>query len=113
MLNIQIQKDNAEYFLKMSGHCGYSEEGRDIVCAAASILCLSLVSLLENDESKLKEPPRIIVEKGLGEIAFHPKEEYSKEFSGAFLAIETGLELLEKAYPEYVSIISAKKPNQI
>ena len=99
MLNIQIKKDNAEYFLKMSGHCGYSEEGRDIVCAAASILCLSLVSLLENDESKLKEPPRIIVEKGLGEIAFHPKEEYSKEFSVHFLQLKQGLSFLKKPIP--------------
>lgn len=108
MLNIQIKKDNDEYFLKMSGHCCYDEEGRDIVCAAASILCLSLCSLLENSENKLKESAKINVEKGFCELAFHPKEEYSDEVSGAFMIVETGLKLLEENYPENVSISTRK-----
>ena len=106
MLNIRIKIENDEYFLKMSGHCGFDEEGKDIVCAAASILCLSLCNLLENSENKLRESAKITVKKGFSEIVFHPKMEYSKELAGAFNTIETGLRLLDENYPENVSIIT-------
>ena len=104
MLKVNIEKENGKYLLEMKGHCGYDIEGRDIVCAAASILCVTLCSLLEDKQGMLEESPRIIVENGLSEIAFIPKERYADELAAVFETVEKGLRLLADNYPDYVSI---------
>ena len=104
MLKVSIEKQNGAYLLEMRGHCGYDSEGRDIVCAAASILCITLCNLLEEKEGKLEESAKIIVENGLSEIAFAPKERYADELAAVFETVEKGLRLLADNYPDYVSI---------
>ena len=68
----------------MSGHAGAGEPGRDIVCAALSILMYSLVASgaegrVERGEAELLLPDRDV------DVAF------------------CGFRLLAESYPEYVS----------
>lgn len=70
--------------LRMSGHAGAGEPGRDIVCAALSILMYSLVASgaegrVERGEAELLLPDRDV------DVAL------------------CGFRLLAESYPEYVS----------
>ena len=50
---IVFVKDGKYTGLKVSGHAGFEEEGKDIVCAAVSVLTLNLANSIEhfcNDE---------------------------------------------------------------
>lgn len=48
MIDVVVFSDNSRYIgLKVSGHAGYGEEGRDIVCAAVSILTLNMANSVE------------------------------------------------------------------
>lgn len=71
-------------WLRMSGHAGAGEPGRDIVCAALSILMYSLVASgaegrVERGEAELLLPDRDV------DVAL------------------CGFRLLAESYPEYVS----------
>lgn len=38
----------SQYGIQVDGHAGYGEKGKDIVCAAVSVLAQSLISSLES-----------------------------------------------------------------
>ncbi len=48
MINVVAFAENGKYTgLKVSGHAGFDEEGKDIVCAAVSVLTMNLSNSLE------------------------------------------------------------------
>ena len=106
MLRISIEKNEKEklFKLRMHGHCGFDIEGRDIVCAAASILCLTLVKVLEENSEGLSYA-KVDIKKGACDIAFIPEREHLRFFDDTFATVETGLRLLEKRFGENVEIV--------
>lgn len=50
MMLIQMNKNGMQMHLHIAGHAGYAERGKDIVCAAASMLAQALVAALEGVE---------------------------------------------------------------
>ena len=49
MINVVAFAENGKYTgLKVSGHAGFDEEGKDIVCAAVSVLTLNLANSIEH-----------------------------------------------------------------
>ncbi|MCM1286520.1 MAG: ribosomal-processing cysteine protease Prp [Acetobacter sp.] len=107
MLKIYIEKNtkNEKYRLKMKGHCGYAEEGKDIVCAAASILCLTMGQVISDNKDKLEEKPRIVNHNGHCIVEWKPKKEYEGALNNSLYTIKQGLRLLEHTYPTYVKFI--------
>lgn len=48
MIHVQIAKKNRECIrVTVKGHAGYAEEGRDIICAAVSILMVNTANSIE------------------------------------------------------------------
>ena len=48
MIKVDVVRDNEGICeVKMYGHSGYEDSGRDIVCAAASTLMINSINLLE------------------------------------------------------------------
>ena len=44
MIKVNIEKnDDVYYFLKVSGHADFDEYGKDVVCAAVSVLAQTLI----------------------------------------------------------------------
>ena len=86
--------------LTVSGHAGYAEKGKDIVCSAVSILTYTLANKLDEDRAEglsadLSEGRSII------ECEAPAKDLIIRnDFRQTLL----GLELLEESYPQYVSI---------
>lgn len=92
MIKIESEKDR----LRVSGHAGYAEVGKDIVCSAVSILVATLVESLkkqnENIKYKLEEGNLILYKQELGSS--------EKLLLSSFLI---GIDMLEDMYPEYIT----------
>lgn len=104
MLNVKIEKNNEEYRVKMKGHCNFAKEGKDIVCAAASILCVTLGQVLQENKNKLIEQPYIKIRNGQSIIIWKPKKEYEHVINNSLYTIVAGFRVLEHHYPDYIKI---------
>lgn len=45
---IKKTKDDAPYFFEVSGHAGYADPGKDIVCSAISALTITFANSMES-----------------------------------------------------------------
>ncbi|MBQ9228767.1 MAG: ribosomal-processing cysteine protease Prp [Eubacterium sp.] len=106
MLKIQIDRNvkTGGYRLKMKGHCGFDKEGRDIVCAAASILCLSMAQVLRENKDKLEDKPRIIIHNGKCLLEWQPKARYEGALLNSLYTVKAGLRVLQNEYPDYIEM---------
>lgn len=92
--------------LEMSGHAGAAERGKDIVCAAESMLTQALLqTLLEmNDEKKLWMEWTGSAAAGYLKMEAAPVEEYRAEVRACFRMCITGLRMLAEKYPEHIKL---------
>ena len=108
---------NAEFFtnteagsitLKLTGHAGQAEPGKDIVCSAASILAYTVAQALQfmYEEGKLKKKPHLKLDKGDTIIVAKPKEDSYAEALHTFFVAQVGYHLLSHNYPQYVMLSS-------
>lgn len=51
MINVVIKKNknNEPYYFEVSGHAGYANAGKDIVCAAISVLMITIANSIEEN----------------------------------------------------------------
>ncbi len=93
--------DNISGF-KLNGHAGYANYGKDIVCAAVSVLAVNAVNSIEhftNDKFTCKEKS--------GALEFKFKGDTSKESQLLLHSLELGLQAIQKDYStEYISVTS-------
>lgn len=104
MINIKFENKDDMYKLSVSGHAGYDEKGKDIVCAAVSILFYTLCETLSNMDEALKDVTEIHFDDGEGEITVRAKEEYIGNVSLIFFTIMNGFSLLQEEYSDFVKI---------
>lgn len=83
MIEIRITDDK----LEVTGHAGYDIAGKDIVCAAVSILTYTFINLYDTDVW-MDSPDGIMVTYRDADTDF----------------IRTGFRMLEKEYPEYIRV---------
>lgn len=94
------------YQLLVTGHAGYAEAGKDIVCAAVSVLTVTLAEKLREIEQLhgLRDPPIIRMEDGQAEILCNPTEVAEPMVSLLFDTVRTGLSLVAEEYPEWMRL---------
>lgn len=97
MIKVTRQNCGSVRSIGMTGHAGYAEEGKDIVCAAASILLFTLIEHLE----RTGIPYSSYAEKGSAGVAVTDPDRKANE---VFDVIETGYILLAEKYPEHVEL---------
>lgn len=88
---------------RISGHSGQAEAGRDIVCAAVSILGCTCVNSLESVCGIIPE----ITENEDGMLEFRLPELHPEENAKAQIlmgALKQGLTDLADAYPQHVTL---------
>lgn len=93
----------------VEGHAGQAEPGKDIVCAAASILTLTLAQMMMemHQNGKLEAEPLISLNDGKSEIIAKCKGDFAyKDAEHIFDVAYTGFAILETKYPEYVRLVS-------
>ena len=83
--------------LKITGHAGYADKGKDIVCASASSIILSSVNLAIEFNKNVK----FIDDLNKIEITNNTNDENVKKvFSNMILSLEE----LERQYPDNIKI---------
>ena len=107
MLNITVNPKKHKF--RMTGHANYAEQGKDIVCSAASILfytACETVRMIE-DEAFENKPVFDINDSDKGVTAFiecKPKEDYIAVIDTIYQTIFVGYKLLAEGYPNNVQI---------
>ena len=101
-------KESGSITLKLTGHAGQDEHGKDIVCSAASILAYTVAQALQfqYEEDGLKKKPHLKLEPGDTVIIAKPKPECYAETLHTFFVAQVGYHLLAKTYPQYVTLSS-------
>ena len=106
MIKATIISRGEKLSLRIEGHAEYAEEGKDIVCASASILANVVaykVSLLAR-LGALKEPAIVKLESGDTEITCVPSDSVYHPLAGVYEFAGTGFCLLAHDYPQYVEV---------
>ena len=97
MIRVTRQQCEAVRSIGITGHAGYAEHGKDIVCAAASMLLFTLIEYLE--KSGVKHSAH--AESGCAGVAVTDPDRRTED---AFDLVETGLRMLAERYPDYVEL---------
>ena len=94
------------YRLVVAGHAGYGEKGRDIVCAAESMLVQALAGTLAGLSPALLYDYTVegVAGSGCVGITALPTAAGAERVRGIVESAVTGFCLLAQAYPDYVSI---------
>ncbi len=93
--------------LTVKGHANYDEKGKDIVCAAASILALTAAQDTEDAYAagKLAGKPEIKLKDGATRIVAQAgTDEAYAELLHSFFVIEKGFLCLQRASPAHVKV---------
>lgn len=105
MLSIRIDWAKETFELDVVGHAGYAEHGKDIVCAAVSVIVGMFASEIENHE-KLYLGQQVEVKNGLAMI--HTTYRSKLRANIVFGMLVDALLDLEEQYPEYIKILISK-----
>lgn len=107
MVTVSFTNTREVIALRLRGHAGSAEAGRDIICASASLLAYTVAQMARymESQSKLRKAPKVKLEEGDAIIAMHPKsdEDYAEALHTYFVA-QMGFDLLAHNYPQYVDI---------
>lgn len=109
MINVTFTETPQKLSLRLEGHAGYAEHGKDIVCASASILAYTVAQYVkyEEEQGNLNAPSEIKLDSGDSVIACEPKEEILKWLWDAYQFAKMGFLLLAQNYPQYVRLIES------
>jgi uncharacterized protein len=105
-ININIIRDNSGFIrqFKVEGHAGYAEQGRDIICAAASVTAYTAVGALE-DLAGIKN---CYTENDGYFLCSIPAEITDSQKQVAGIILETtviGFKQLELVYKKFISVV--------
>ena len=90
--------------LEVNGHAGYAEEGKDIVCAAISMLTDALGGVLEEAEERGRCEHKIRDGDGSTVITADPTMGSRQEIKAYFRMAVTGFRMLQEQYPKHIEI---------
>ena len=94
MIEVTYNEVGAEMILRAEGHAGYAEKGKDIVCAAVSVLMQTLACSVGTCMGNDGKGFSVVCKKSNNNIA-------------KFELVTDGLVLLQREYPENVRYINA------
>lgn len=98
MIDIKYNIDRFE--LTMDGHAGSAEQGKDLVCCAASVLANTLLAAVQNNEIGFDYEKQ---DDGFLRLELRPTRDEEYETHIIFMTVLSGLHELALQYPEYVS----------
>ena len=111
---IQITYRPSKKEVRIKGHAGYDEKGKDIICAGISVLFYTLCNaLLKAPDSWFKKKPEmadlLTSETGVSYVKCMPNEGYEEYITLMFETVLTGAELMATTYPDYVNLKVTQK----
>ena len=101
---IKVRYDRDENKLTVQGHAKSNTYGRDLVCAAASTLAVTMsVNVRFLADGGYVENPVIKLEEGYAEISCKAAANYAESVRQVFMSVCVGFEMLAAEYPDYIS----------
>ena len=102
----EINRETGRIEMRVHGHAGFAEMGKDPVCAGASVLAMTFAQCIEwmGDAGRLKKDPRIQVCGGNVRVKCYPEPEYFGEAVVTVNVAMVGMQMLAEAYPEHVEV---------
>lgn len=96
--------------LVVQGHAQSAPYGKDLVCAAASMLVAAITqsAICADAEDRLERRPKTISREGYKEVIVTPKPRYEKETRAMFEVVMHGFEALAHNFPDNVSVYGDK-----
>ena len=98
MIKIKVDKSNNIDCITISGHAGYSESGKDIVCSSVSSIAITTVNAIVRIDKEA-----IVFDENDG-FLFMEIKKHSKTID---ILIDNMIELfleLEEQYPKYIKL---------
>ena len=107
MVNVTFTESGKILSLRLEGHAGYADIGKDIVCASCSILAYTVAQFVMEAENKgdLASPPQIDLESGNTTISCEPTEAVLNGMRDMYSFAKLGYTLLAHNYPQYVRLM--------
>ena len=94
--------------LRVEGHACYAEQGKDIICASASILVGTVACYVKTAEEDgcLACEPTIIINEGYALIECEPTEDDFEDMRKAYEFATVGMQILENSHPKHIKLIT-------
>jgi uncharacterized protein YsxB (DUF464 family) len=92
--------------MRVQGHTGFAEQGKDPVCAGASVLAFTAAQCIQVMGNKLQKAPNITIAGGNVRVVAKPRPEYRAEAMHIFYVAEVGFEILSESYPGHITLRS-------
>lgn len=103
MIKVTFAESGNKLSLRLEGHAEYAEEGKDIVCASASILAFTLATIVDSFDDV---EAVIDLKGGDTTIECECKDEDTRvKVANAYHYTEIGCALLAQHYPQYVRLM--------
>jgi uncharacterized protein YsxB (DUF464 family) len=102
----KIKYNPAEFRIEIQGHADWGEYGKDLVCAAASMLMMTLENMVTDYAESLQ--PCIYKSTGEAIISCAPTKGNATKCRTIFDTIFGGYELLSMNCPEHVQAVKVK-----
>ena len=103
MITVTYTESSKKLSLRVEGHAGYAEHGKDIICASASILAYTLAYIVDSFDDV-----KSVIDLTSGDTTIECEcndiETYVKVLD-IFHYTKTGYALLEHSYPQYVRLM--------
>lgn len=107
MITVKYLPD--KHKLVIRGHANYAEKGKDIICAATSMVFYNLCQMMRQYPPEawrkapiMKEP---LGKNGITSLEVKPTDDYETWIDHDFLFALTGFELLMGQYPEHINLV--------
>lgn len=101
MTIVQFGSWDEARWLEVSGHAGYAEAGKDIVCAGVSVTVQGLAATLCQTEGVMCDVKK---QEGRMFIVCRSAPQVKRYVDALFDMARTSLELIAQEYPEHVKI---------
>lgn len=95
MIEVRVRMDG----ITLTGHSGYDQPGRDVVCAGVTALCQTLVRSIE---SLTEDTIKYEISPGRADIQYGNLSEKSKTLVDSFFI---GICMIADEFPDYVQAV--------
>lgn len=105
-IKFDYDKDSGALTMDMRGHADFAELGKDVVCAGASILGMTVAQAVQimSDNGRLRKKANITIRNGRITVTAKPKPECLAEAQHIYYLGEVGFKLLSEAYPGTIKL---------
>ena len=102
--------DSGAIEMRVQGHVGFDVAGKDLVCAGASTLALTVAQCIEAMKGKMHKEPNIVVKSGTVRVVAKPEPEYYGETMHVFAVGQVGFRLLAESFPDHITLTPFRTP---